>query len=110
LRIKFYPTHTNPNDKGKKFRLLIMPKCGVCGEKVDKLYQCRTCGVKFCEKDGSPEDKICINCSEKEKENREAEHEEEREKEHEEDEFEREEEEREEEEEEDREENLDDYR
>jgi len=87
-----------------------MPECGVCGAQVDKLYQCRTCGIKFCENDGSPKDKICINCSEKDKEKLEAEHEEEREKEHEGEETEKEEEEREEDEEEDRDENLDDYR
>jgi hypothetical protein len=87
-----------------------MPECGVCGEQVDKLYLCRTCGIKFCENDGSLEEKICINCSDKDKENRDAEHEEEREKEHEEVEIVTEEEEREEDEEEDRDENLDDYR
>ena len=77
---------------------------------MDKLYLCGTCGVKFCEKDGSPEEKTCINCSEKDREKREAEHEEEREKEHEEEETDREEEERIEADEEDRDENLDDYR
>jgi hypothetical protein len=87
-----------------------MPTCGVCGEEVDRLYQCRVCGVMFCEDDGSPGERICINCSEKEQEIREAELEDEREKEHEEEDWEREEEERKEEEEEDREENLDDYR
>ena len=87
-----------------------MPECGVCGEQVDNLYQCRICGVKFCETDGSSEEKVCINCLEKDKENRDTEHEGEREKEHEEDEIEREEEERKEDEEEDKDENLDDYR
>jgi len=89
---------------------ISMPECGICGEQVDKLYLCGTCGVKFCENDGSPEEKKCINCSEKDRENREAEHEEEREKEHEEEETDREEEERIEDDEEDRDENLDDYR
>lgn len=98
------------NYKVKEFGLLIMPKCGVCGEKVDKLYQCRACGVKFCEDDGSPEDMICVNCSEKEKEILEAEHEEEREQVHDEEDWEKEEEEQEEEEEEEREESLDGYR
>jgi DNA-directed RNA polymerase subunit RPC12/RpoP len=92
--------------KVEGFRSLIMPECDVCGAQVDRLYLCRTCGVKFCENDGSPKDKICINCSEKEKEKLEAEHEEEREKEHEGEETEKEEEEREE----DRDRDLDDYR
>jgi hypothetical protein len=88
-----------------------MPKCGVCGEQVKKLYLCRTCGVKFCEKCGSPEEKMCINCSlSRAQENRDAEHEAEREQMHEEASTLRDEEEREEEEEEDREENPDDYR
>jgi hypothetical protein len=87
-----------------------MPECGVCGDQVESLCQCGTCGVMFCENDGSFEEKRCINCSEKDKENREAEHEEEREKEHEEEEIEKEEIEREEDEREDRAENLDDYR
>lgn len=87
-----------------------MPECGICGENAEKLYLCGNCGVGFCENDGSPEEKLCINCSEKVKENREAEHGEEREKEHEGEETVREEEEREEDEKEDRDENLDDYR
>ena len=87
-----------------------MPECGICGENAEKLYLCRNCGVKFCENDGSPEEKICINCSEKDKENRDAEHEAEREQEHEGASTIRDEEEREEEAEEDRDENLDDYR
>ncbi len=87
-----------------------MPECGICGENVEKLYLCSKCGVKFCENDGSPEEKLCINCSEKDKENRDAEHEEEREQEHEGASTVRDEEEAEEEEEEDKDENLDDYR
>jgi hypothetical protein len=96
--------------KVEGFRSLIMPECGVCGAQVDKLYQCRTCGVKFCENDGSTKDKICINCSEKEKEKHEAEHEAEQEQEHEGASTVRDEEEREEDEEEDRDQDLDDYR
>jgi len=86
-----------------------MPECEVCGGQVDKVYGCRICGAKFCEDDGSPSDRICINCSGKEKERLEAEHEEEREKEHEEEEWEKEEKEYEEEEKEDKEENPEDY-
>jgi hypothetical protein len=71
-----------------------MSKCGVCGEKVDKLYLCSVCGVEFCKKCGSVKEKACLNCLEKDKETLEAEHEEEREKEHEEEEWEKEEEER----------------
>ena len=85
-----------------------MPECGICGETAEKLYLCTSCGVKFCENDGSPEEKKCINCSEKAKETLEAEHEEEREKAHEGEETEKEEEETEEEE--DRDENPDDYK
>jgi len=87
-----------------------MSKCGICGNRVDTIYECRECGIKFCENDGSPSEKICINCSEKAKEGLESEHEEEREMEHEGEEVEREEEENIEEENEDKEENLDDYR
>ncbi len=87
-----------------------MPECGICGEKVDKLTICKVCGVKFCENDGSTEEKTCINCSEDDKEKLEAEHEEEREKEHEGEEVEREEKEDAEDEAEDKDENLDDYR
>jgi hypothetical protein len=87
-----------------------MPECGICGENVEKLYLCGKCGVKFCENDGSPEEKLCINCSEKDEENHDAEHEEEREKEHEAVETVTEEEESEEEEESDKDEDLDDYR
>jgi hypothetical protein len=74
-----------------------MPKCAICGGTVNKVYICRICGAMFCEDDGSPSDKTCINCSEKENEIIEAKHEEEVEKEHEEEEWEKEEEEREEE-------------
>jgi len=84
-----------------------MPECGICGETAEKLYLCTSCGVKFCENDGSPEEKKCINCSEKAKETLEAEHEEEREKAHEGEETEKEDEETEEE---DRDENPDDYK
>jgi hypothetical protein len=47
-----------------------------------KSYLCRTCDVKFSENDSSPEE-MCINCSDKDKENRDAEHEAEREQQHE---------------------------
>lgn len=87
-----------------------MPKCGVCEKEAEKLYQCSVCGVKFCENDGTPEEKLCNNCVDKDKEILEAEHEEEREKEHESEEVEMEEEEDAEEEEADKDENLDDYR
>jgi hypothetical protein len=61
-----------------------MPKCSVCGGQVEKLYLCRTCGVRFCENCGSPEEKMCINCLlSRAREDRDAEHEAEREQMHE---------------------------
>jgi hypothetical protein len=78
-----------------------MPKCGVCGEKANKLYLCSSCGVEFCKKCGSIKEMTCSSCLDHKQENIEAEHEEEREKEHEEEEWEKEEEESEEEDEED---------
>ena len=83
-----------------------MPKCGVCGKEAEKLYQCSVCRTKFCGDDGTPEEKLCNNCIDKEI--LEGEHEEEREKAHEGEELE--EEEDPEEEEADKDENLNEYR
>jgi hypothetical protein len=39
-----------------------MPECELCGEDVDKLYECKMCGTMFCEYCGLVEDRICLNC------------------------------------------------
>ncbi len=45
------------NKKNKK--MLI---CEICGNVVDKLYTCKSCGVKFCENCGDPERGLCEDC------------------------------------------------
>jgi len=41
-----------------------MPECEVCGEQVEKISRCKSCGTSFCEDDGDPEEKLCIYCLE----------------------------------------------
>jgi hypothetical protein len=41
-----------------------MPKCNICGEKVEKLSKCETCGENFCFECGDLTSKICILCLE----------------------------------------------
>jgi len=39
-----------------------MPECEVCGEQVEKVTTCKSCGTRFCEDDGDPTEKQCIYC------------------------------------------------
>lgn len=40
-----------------------MPICEICGQKLPKLYACRSCGIHFCEEDGYPEKNLCSECA-----------------------------------------------
>jgi len=43
-----------------------MPECELCGEEVDKVYECKNCGALFCPKCGSVKEKLCRYCREEE--------------------------------------------
>lgn len=43
-----------------------MPVCEICGEEVNKVTKCNSCGDKFCEDCGSEDGKVCIYCEEDE--------------------------------------------
>lgn len=41
-----------------------MPMCAMCGEEVEHVTKCKTCGEKFCADCGEVESKQCIYCLE----------------------------------------------
>ena len=42
--------------------------CDVCGEEVDKVYECKECGTMFCADCGNPKKMLCSFCLEEEEE------------------------------------------
>ena len=43
-------------------------ECEICGEEVNRVYECEVCGVLFCRDCGSTSEKICNECSEEQSE------------------------------------------
>ena len=41
-----------------------MPICAMCGEEVEEVTKCKTCGEKFCVDCGDVESKQCVYCLE----------------------------------------------
>ena len=39
-----------------------MPHCDICGEDVEHVTKCKTCGEKFCTDCGEVEPKECVYC------------------------------------------------
>jgi hypothetical protein len=39
-----------------------MPMCSLCGEEMDHVTKCKTCGEKFCDDCGDTDEKLCIYC------------------------------------------------
>lgn len=39
-----------------------MPMCSLCGENMENVTKCKTCGERFCIDCGEPSEKLCIYC------------------------------------------------